>query len=186
MIDQALIEKNIDSLGKGWIALLEVPAESLTEAEIVSLKALVDRNIFCIVLSGTKPYTSLLQFYNGLSLDTNKIAVIDCVTGTSKQNVEGKVWYMDGPNALTQISIAMSGAICNGGEDKAVLVDTLTSFLMHNKTEIFVRFAHSLVTKARINGASCLLLSVDDTMSRETRAEIVQLCDKVISVHDKL
>lgn len=184
MIDAALIEKSINKLGKGWIALLEVPAESLTEAEIISLKALIDKDLFCIVLSTTKPYGSLITFYSGLSIDTGKISVIDCISGTAKPNEEGKVWYMDGPHALTQISIAVAGAISSSGENKAVFVDALTSFLMHNKPEVLARFVHSLVTKSRVSGASCLLLAVEDMMSRETRAEIVQLCDKVIKAQE--
>lgn len=40
----------------------------------------------------------------------------------------------------------------------------------------------SIITKMRANGISGLLISLENETNREVRAEIAQLCDKVIKV----
>lgn len=54
--------------------------------------------------------------------------------------------------------------------------------LIHNEPYVFARFIHSILTRMRINGIGGLLISISDRTNREIRAEIAQLCDKVIKI----
>jgi hypothetical protein len=60
-----------------------------------------------------------------------------------------------------------------------LFIDSITTMLIHNKPHVFARFIHSVLTKMRLNGTGGLLISLKDKTSREVRAEIAQLCDKV-------
>jgi hypothetical protein len=53
---------------------------------------------------------------------------------------------------------------------------------MHNKPYIFARFVHNVLTKMRLKGVGGILISLQNTSNKEIRAEIAQLCDKVIKI----
>ena len=44
------------------------------------------------------------------------------------------------------------------------------------------KFIHSILTKMRTNNVSGLLISLEAETDKEVRAEIAQLCDKIIKV----
>ena len=56
--------------------------------------------------------------------------------------------------------------------------------LMHNKQNTFIIFIHSLLTKMRIKEIGGILISLEEDTNKEVRAEIAQLCDRVIKVKD--
>ena len=63
-----------------------------------------------------------------------------------------------------------------------VFIDSITTMLIHNKPYVFARFIHSVLTRMRVHEIGGLLISLEDQTSREVRAEIAQLCDKVIKI----
>ena len=63
-----------------------------------------------------------------------------------------------------------------------VIFDSITTMLIHDKPYIFARFIHNVLTKMRIYGVGGVLISIADNSNREIRAEIAQLCDKVITI----
>jgi len=54
--------------------------------------------------------------------------------------------------------------------------------LIHNPPTAFGKFVHCLLTKMRLLGAGGILLSLETETNKEVRAEIAQLCDRVIKV----
>jgi hypothetical protein len=66
--------------------------------------------------------------------------------------------------------------------DKFIFIDSITSMLIHNESTSFARFIHGILTKMRISGASGLLISLEKETDNEIRAEIAQLCDKIVRV----
>jgi len=65
---------------------------------------------------------------------------------------------------------------------KFVFFDSLTTMLIHNEPYVFARFIHSILTRMRLNGVGGVLISLTDSSNYDIRAEIAQLCDKVIKI----
>ena len=94
---------------------------------------------------------------------------------------EERVVYLENAAMLTGISLGLTGAIQKIGGKKSVFMDSISSLLIHNQPATFARFVHGLLTKMRISQVPVVLIALEDT-PKEIRAEIVQLCDKVIKV----
>ena len=59
---------------------------------------------------------------------------------------------------------------------------SINTLLIHNKPNTLTKFIHSILTKMRINNVSWLLTLLEAETDKEVKAEISQLCDKVIEV----
>ncbi len=183
MIDRAKLEKELSRLPEGWVVLIETSAEKSFETGIASIKILTKKNYLGIIVSASRPYMNLMSIYqkNGISIDN--IFIIDCISKSQNADVETKnVLYTENVSALTNISLLISECIKRKSGKKFIFIDSITTMLIHNKPNVFARFIHSVLTRMRLNGISGLLISLERETDAEVRAEIAQLCDKVIKI----
>lgn len=184
MIDAKKLEAELMNLPEGWIVLLETSAENALEAGLAAIKILTDKNYYFIVISASRPCSNLLSLYEKNSIDSGKITVIDCVCKSQNLNVKdsSNVLHLESVSALNDISISIGKIIGKIKGNKFICIDSVTTMLIHNKPDVFARFIHSVLTKMRINEISGLLLSLESETNKEVRAEIAQLCDKIIRI----
>jgi len=175
--------KEFDSLPPGWIVLLETSAEKALEISLLAIRYLLDKKDYIgIVVSASRPYKNIMQLYRQKGIDTNKILIIDCISKSQSIGLEdaGNVLYLDAVSDLTSISLAVKGSMDKIGGNKFVFIDSITSMLIHNEPSVFARFIHGILTKMRISGTSGLLISLEKETDADIRAEIAQLCDKIV------
>jgi len=176
--------KEFDDLPPGWIVLLETSAEKALEVSLATIRHLIDeRGYIGIIISASRPYKNLIQLYQQKGIDANKILIIDCISKSQSVNLDeaGNVLYLDAVSDLTSISLAVNGSMERISGNKFVFIDSITSMLIHNSPSIFARFIHGILTKMRISGTSGLLISLEKEADHEIRAEIAQLCDKIVT-----
>ena len=101
----------------------------------------------------------------------------DCQKGNCPRYFSNDIFY-----ALTDISLFITERLKNTNGKKFVFFDSITTMLIHNEPYVFARFIHSILTRMRLSGAGGLLISLAEKTNREVRAEIAQLCDKVIKI----
>ena len=175
--------KEFDDLPAGWIVLLETSAEKALEISLSTIRYLIDKKQYIgIVVSASRPYKNITQLYQQKGIDTNKILIIDCLSKSQSINLEdaGNVLYLDAVSDLTSISLAVKGSMEKIQGNKFVFIDSITSMLIHNEPTVFARFIHGVLTKMRISGTSGLLISLERETDNDIRAEIAQLCDKIV------
>ena len=165
--------------------LLETSAEKAGEITLESMQYLIDKQQYIgIVLSASRPYKNLVSLYQKKGIDTNRIIFIDCVSKSQSMDLEdaGNVIFLEAVSDLTSISLAVKGCMEKIDGNKFVFIDSITSMLIHNEPTIFARFIHGILTKMRIGGTSGLLICLDKDTDNEIRAEIAQLCDKIVRI----
>jgi len=185
MSDEENISKELINLPEGWIVLLETSVEKILETSLSAIKFLTgEKNYIGIVLSASRPQKNLADLYEQKGIDTTKILFLDCISKSQSLDLEGtgNVLYLDAVSDLTNISLALKGSMEKIQGDKFIFIDSVTSMLIHNKPEIFARFIHGILTKMRINGVSGLLISLENETDKEIRAEIAQLCDRIVKI----
>jgi len=184
MVDIEKIEKELDGLPEGWIMLLETSAENSLDVAIAAVKALTDKKYKGIILSANRPYSNLIDVYKRNNINTERIFVLDCISKSQNINLEraNDVLFLESASALSNISISIDETIKKNEGKKFIFIDSITAMLIHNKSDIFVRFIHYILTALRIKKINGLLISLGTETNKEVRAEIVQLCDKVIKV----
>lgn len=176
--------KELNEVMEGWIIMVETEAENCLELSLLSIKTLLERGYSGIILSASRPYLNLMDLYKKSEIKTEKIFVLDCISKTQSKTLDkyDNVLYLDGVSALTNISVSVDEAIKRIEGSKFIFIDSITTMLIHNEPAVFARFIHFTLTKMRMRGISGLLIYLETEANRELRAEIAQLCDKVIRI----
>jgi hypothetical protein len=182
MMDARRLEAELRDLPDGWIVLLETTTEKSLELSLASIRILTEKGYRGLILSANRPYRNLMGLYEKSGIAKERVFVIDCVSGRRDTPPEdaGRVVYIDGVNSLTAISYTMNQTMDRTEGKRFVFIDSITTMLMHNNHETYARFVHILLTKMRLAGINGLLVSLETETSRDIRAEIGQLCDKII------
>ena len=183
MIDIKKLEEELSNLPEGSIVLLETSAENSFELSMALMGILTNRNDNGIVLSASRPYVNLVSMYQKNNIDLNKIFILDLVSKSQNGEVEqDNVLFLENVSALTDISLSLNERFKMNNGKKFVFIDSITTMLIHNKPYVFARFIHSVLTRMRLNGVGGVLISLSDKTNGDVRAEIAQLCDKVIRI----
>lgn len=89
--------------------------------------------------------------------------------------------YRDVVSDLTNISLSIKRLWIRFGE-KFVFIDSVTTMLIYNTSEIFASFMHGWITKLRIKGFLGFLISAEKETEENVRSQIVDLCDNAIKI----
>jgi len=157
MAEIGKIESELNGLPEGWIMLLETSAEKSLDVAIAAIKTLTDKKYNGIILSANRPYSNLIETYKRNSIDTEKLFILDCISKNQNTNLEmgNGVVYLESASALSNISISINETIKKNEGKKFIFIDSITSMLIHNKPEVFVRFIHYILTAIRIKKTAC-------------------------------
>jgi hypothetical protein len=184
MADTKKLAKELADVDEGTIVLVETAIENAPEVGLDAIRTMVKKGFTGIIVSASRPYTNLVAVYEKGGIDTKKVFIIDCVTKAS--SVEPKeaanVAYLDSVSDLTTMSLAINNAIETIEGKKFVFLDSISTMLIYNRPDIFAKFVHIMMTKMRVGSVSGILISFESENNKEVRAEIVQLCDRVIKV----
>ena len=180
----APIEIELKNLPEESIVLVVTKAESAFESGLAIVKFFTQKGEGGIILSASRPFSNLRDIYRKNAIDSKKLFVLDCVSkneGVSVQT-DKNVIFLENASDLTQISISINTLIKSNKNIKFILIDSITTMLIHNKPDILARFIHSILTRMRIAQISCFSISLENEVNREVQAEIAQLCDKVLNI----
>jgi hypothetical protein len=174
---------DLKCITEGSIILAETTVDNVMELNVSIIKELCDKNYTGIILSASRPYANLSAMYKKNGIDTEGLFFLDCITGSGDHSESAaNVLYIDNASDLTKILIAINDVLIHVKGNKFLLFDSVPSMLIHNQPMLFARFIHGMLTKLRIQNVGGVLLSFQSDANKDIRAEIAQLCDKVVSV----
>jgi hypothetical protein len=177
------IEEEFNGLPEEYIIFLETSAENSFEVSTALVKYLSNKNDKGIVVSANRPYSNLLSIYQKNDIDVSKMFILDCLSKSQHADEPNEnVVFIDNLSALTDISLSIDENINNMQGKKFIFFDSLTTMLIHNQPYTLARFIHNILTKMRLKGVGGVLISLYDNSHKEIRAEIAQLCDKVVKI----
>lgn len=188
MIDTKKLAKELNGLEEGGIILIETTAEKLLGVHLAAVKWLSKKNYAQIILATSRPCTTLRALYKKNNIDMGKITVLCACCQENEKTKQAWAIHVSGSSSLTEMSLLLSnwtGSITGKEfilDKKFVFVDSINTLLIHNDPHTLARFIHSMLTKMRMSNVSGLLNSLDGDTDKEVRAEIAQLCDKIISI----
>ena len=184
MIDTKKLAKEFNNLGEGAIVLIETAASKILEVHLAAVKWLSDKKYTQIILSTSRPCKNLLNLYQKNNIDTTKIILLCAVCPKKENNKQenSNLIHISSCSSLTEIVILLSKCMESMKDKKFVFIDSINTLLIHNEPNTLAKFIHSILTKMRTNNVSGLLISLEAETDKEVRAEIAQLCDKIIKV----
>lgn len=173
----------LKALPEGNIIFLETTADKIFDIGLASVKILTKRNDTGIIISTSRPYSNIVKLYIKNKVDVEKIFFLDCIS----KNLNGhkkasNVKFVENLSSLTDISLSISERIKATNGRKFIFFDSINTMLIYNKPHVFARFVHNVLTRMRLNDVGGILISLQDKTNREIKADIAQLCDKVIKI----
>lgn len=183
MVNIKRLNQELKNIPKDFIVLVETSADNISETTLEVVKFLTKQNDYGIIVSANRPYINLIANYQRNKIDTNKVYILDLIS--RNQNADepaDNVMFIKNASSLTDISLSINEHIKRLEGKKFVFIDSITTMLIHNEPYVFARFMHSIFTRMRLNGIGGIMISMTDRTNREVRAEIAQLCDKVIKI----
>jgi len=178
------LKEELQKLPDGSIVFLETTEEKVFELGLLSVKRFSDKNYSGIIVSANRPYQNLVNLYKKNGINVDKMFFLDCISKNLNGQIRAdNVTFIENLSSLTDISLSIHKQINNGhGNKKFIFFDSITTMLIHNKPYVFVRFIHSILTKMRLNSIGGILISLTGDKNNEIRADIAQLCDKIITI----
>jgi len=184
MVDINKLKKELTDIPEDFIVLIETNAENAFNVAMNALKILSEKNDNAIIVSANRPYVNLKTNYQRNNIDINKMHILDLISKNQNADVPAEnVMFMQNASSLTDISLSLNNYIKKLNGKKFIFIDSLNTMLIHNDPYVFARFMHSIMTRMRINSVGGILISLTDKTNKEIRAEIAQLCDKVIKIN---
>ena len=177
------IQEVLDDLPDDCIVFIETSAEDSFEVSTSLVKYFSSKSDKGIVLSANRPYVNLMSIYEKNDIDVSKMFILDCLSkGQHADAPADNVVFIENLSALTDISLSIEEHINGVPGKKFIFFDSLTTMLIHNKPYVLARFIHNIFTKMRLKGIGGVIISLQDSSNRDIKAEIAQLCDKVIKI----
>ena len=184
MVNIKKLNQQLQVIPKDSIVLVETSAENISEVTMAVVKFLTKQNDNGIIVSANRPYVNLIDTYQRNKIDTNKVYILDLISKNQNADIPAEnVMFIKNASSLTDISLSVNEHIKKLEGKKFVFIDSITTMLIHNEPYVFARFMHSIFTRMRLNGIGGIMISITDRTNREVRAEIAQLCDKVIKIN---
>ena len=177
------LSRELKNIPEDYIVLVETNAEKAFEVALSIVKVLTEKHDYGIIVSANRPYVNLLNIYQRNNIDISKVFIVDLISKNQNADFEAEnVMFVENASSLTDISLSVNRRIKEFEGQKFVFIDSLTTMLIHNDPYVFARFIHSVLTRMRLNSVGGVMVSLTDRTNREIRAEIAQLCDRVIKV----
>lgn len=138
-----------------------------------------------IYVTVAKPYTTIRNILEERDVDLTNIFFVDCISKQGAgETVQADNVVFTQPEALTDISIALSSAVDNIPDDmdKLLVLDTLSTLMMYNDNDTVGRFAHDLSGKIRDWGIKSIMLTLEEETDEQIVGRIGQFVDETVEI----
>ncbi|MBS3084005.1 hypothetical protein J4423_04330 [Candidatus Pacearchaeota archaeon] len=179
------IKGQLGKLPKNWIVMLETLTKNSLDLGLESVKILTDQGLDALIVSASRPCNKLLELYEEKKIDTKKVFIICTVCKSQGIDVKDtkSIRHVRSYDSLMEILISLEKIKSELKKEEGFLfIDSISSLLIHNDSRKLSQFIHRILVTIRINNINGILISLNEEINKEVRAEIAQLCDKVISV----
>ncbi|MEM3373980.1 MAG: hypothetical protein QXE31_02045 [Candidatus Woesearchaeota archaeon] len=128
-----------------------------------------------------KPYTKILSDIQKLNLDKNKFFFVDAITATvSSPPIVDNCVFVSSPSALTEISVSFSTLVQEKNAD-LIFFDTISTLIIYQDIGQVIKFAHNIITKARVLGKKAIFLTLKED-SETLIKDLNMFVDKIIEL----
>jgi KaiC/GvpD/RAD55 family RecA-like ATPase len=183
----ALLRQKYKKLGKGWLTLVEVPADKHMSVNSEAIKILVNElGYTCVYITLSKTAVELDKLFKTEGVDTNKLFFIDAISQMyGETGKESKRFnYTGGPLDVDSITVSLRELLTSiQAEKKCVFLDSVTTVLLYNSLPRTIRFSKFLTRTLKQVGVDGVMVSMaKGKVTKGLTFELQKLCDEFISI----
>ncbi len=138
-----------------------------------------------IYVTANRSYNHLTNFFKSKGFDTSNFFFIDC-TGAVENNIENSkvenCIFVNSPQNLTEISIAIHELAEEIKGDKALLLDSLSTLLLYNDAEVIGKFSHFFINKLNLSGINTIILALESDINNDIIKRLEAMSDEVVKI----
>ncbi len=166
---------------KGGCYVLVLPNKEYSRMILETTKYLSSNYPRVCYVSLNRMYSTLAESLSRAKINTNNFLFIDALTqaATTKKPKESNCIYINSVAALTELGIAISGALKTGKFD-AILFDSLSTLLIYNKSTVVGEFTHSLINKIRALNVTAVFTALEEDTESELLKKIGMSVDGIV------
>jgi len=129
-----------------------------------------------------KPYATLLKSFSKAGISAESVFFIDAITDVPAVEEDATHACLGSGIDLSILAVSISKAIKQIGEERFLLIDSLSTLLIYYDAKAVVKFAHLLTEKLRSWNSSGLLMTVETNSERDVVSQLSPFCDRVIRI----
>ena len=164
------------------IILLIISKDKYHGELIEAIKAIDSYSSKICYVCINSPYSFVVDNIQKNSLKPEKFFFIDTLTKSvqAPPNVNDCI-FVSAPNALTEISLALTKAL-NEKHCDSTLFDTISTLLVYENQHSLIQFVHNVLTKLRISKGKAVFVALKDDINSELVKDLYMFVDKVIDL----
>jgi KaiC/GvpD/RAD55 family RecA-like ATPase len=183
----SLLRQKYKKLGKGWLTLVEVPAEKHMEVNSEAMKILINElGYTCAYITLSKTASELDKLFKSKGVDTNKLYFIDAISQMYGESGKAskRFIFTGGPLDVDSITVALRELLASIQSDKkCVFLDSVTTVLLYNSLPRTIRFSKFLTQTLKQVGIDGVMVSISKgETTKKLTEEMQKLCDEFISI----
>ncbi|MEM4327299.1 MAG: hypothetical protein QXZ13_04000 [Candidatus Diapherotrites archaeon] len=133
-----------------------------------------------IYVTANRSYYYLNDFFKSRGFNISKFFFIDC-TGTTKEEEQEapNCIFVNSPQNLTEISIAINELAEGVKGEKILLLDSLSTLLLYNDADVIGKFSHFFINKLHLSGISTIILALESDIDKDIIRRLESMSDEV-------
>lgn len=142
-------------------------------------KNIKNKNV--IYITTNKPYNHIVSVFKKQGVSNDKILFIDCISkhvGLKEEPINAI--FVESPQNLTTISIAVNESAKNLSGEKLLLLDSVSTLLIYNDANTIARFANFLINKMRTYSVDTIIFVLESDINKDIIKQIESFADEVI------
>ena len=136
-----------------------------------------------IYVTTNKPYSHISNLLKENKISENNLFFIDCISKKVLPKIEETTncIYLESPQLLTGISIAINESIKGIKGEKILLLDSLSVLMLYNNMETVSKFSNFLINKMRLYSVDTIILALESDSEKDILDQIKQMVDEIQS-----
>jgi archaellum biogenesis ATPase FlaH len=171
-----------DDIKEKQVLLIILPKEKYS-SEVINISNKISNlnNKICYVALNS-PYNAIMSNLSNNNIAVDKFFFIDALTSEvqTPEPVENCI-FIAAPNALTELSVAISEAL-NEQKCDNVIIDSLSTLLIYEEDSTIIKFSHNVITKIRVANSKAVFIVLKEDVSSELIKDLYMFVDKVVEL----
>lgn len=168
-----------------FTTLLLVEPTSYSKINIELIRIFCKEHVQGIYVTLNRSFLFLNELFNSEGIDISDLKFIDAITKiTGREEIKkGEVVYVESPNNLVELSVAIDEAIKSiKGTPAFLIFDSVSTLLIYNDMGSCEKFIHLIIGKLQESKLKGIFLMVKSDEMSGIINTLSQFCDKTLEI----
>lgn len=166
------------------IILAITAGDTYNEAVLEMARAANNRFRRGVFITTNRPYDTLRRHLDEGDIKLAGYAYIDCISGLTGLTPANRpdVQFIDSPTMLEKAAMRADQLLRRAGDDRVLLLDSLSTLAVYNGDETVAELAHNMITKLRMQQCPAVFLVVESQAEARLIASVAAHCDRMVRI----